>query len=728
MSPTSCPTPRLPGARDDASTSATGPSVSIRVEDGLPLSAVASRGQGTFPILPAGMVPRENRATGDHPAPSGGSAVAGRCPSRDDSRPELPHETPAVEDRKSSGETHETEPGQRQAQALATLCEEFIRLTTQEGYGVVQAAGLLNKRPSFFSGRNSVLARYRRGGIAALAPALRDGAAQRGDLAREIESLRWFIPAAKFFYLLSNRTWSKGSVPEAVRRTIALPELPSGWKTDMRARFVTRMEALGFSGTIPECPAPLRDAILARQKAGQSIVPDRIARQIEVNDATVEHFRNPTNAALRLMNAAGCAKFRRDDNGNSVPLRAGDRMMPDDGSINFCVCVPWGFPTDLCARKFGVMVGRFQLLLFVDALTQSIRARSFVARPRSSYRQEDALHLYHIFMRQHGIPREVWHEGHVWNSGRVKDCLDLLRVRRQLTHSPHTKAAVEGRFNKLWTVLSVLSGGQIGRFRGEMEKENQILTSCKQGHTDPRQHFVMLSDAIRLIDQAIAEANATPVQTDVGTFIPDELWAEHLAQTPLRAMEPSNEWMFWPYCEERKVRNGVTISVPLFEDFSVPFTFAASWMPLYHGASVRCYFDPWSENRSQGMVVLNEDWGTDKAGKLLGPAAQTNDIGEFARQLLGFGFGPDDLGRKIKQAQAAAMRSDRRAIIPNGRGARVVEERDGTGTVLKVDRDTTAPAPAASNPKPETRNLFTPLPPQSRPAAEDPAMADFIDD
>ena len=518
-----------------------------------------------------------------------------------------------------------------------------------------------------------------------------------------------------------NRTVNSGSVPEAVRRTISLPDMPVGWTVGHRGQFLS---CVGL-GEAPVCPVDIREEIIGRERAGLPLVPESIGRQIVIQKELVRFARNPKDSMLRVMNAAGCSRFTRVS-GEYEPLRCGQRMQPDDGSINFCVTVPWKFPTDTVSRKFGVMVGRFQLLLMVDALSLGIRARSFVVRPRSSYRQEDALHLYNVFMKANGVPEEIWHEGHVWNSGRVKDCLDLLKVRRHLVHSPHNKAAVEGRFNKLWTVLSGLTGGQIGRFRGEMERENELLVSCRSGALDPRRVFPPIEVALAAIDQAIKEANGTTVQTAVGRWVPDELWAEQVGETPLRKLDGETAWMFSPYCLERTINNGFNAKLPLFEDFSVPFCFASEWMPNYQGARAKCYFDPYGERF--GTVVLAENWYGQKAGTVLGVAKQTNDIGEYARLMLGCGFGPDDSGRVIRQRQAAAMRSDRRAIAGEGREVREVTERDGVGEAATWQGGTgtsNIEHPTSNIEHPTSSYLAAPLA-VSRRAEDDPELAEFL--
>lgn len=640
----------------------------------------AEIGQSTVPTEPRSWIPAFAPTEANGVAQPTGTAAPGAPPL-------FPAARPQDRSQKSEGRSQITsEKAAFEAERKAGLVAQYQALRRQ-GFGLNQAAHALGVSPARFSGVASWLARQERDGIAGLAPKV------RAPRASSFEVPAWFVPAAQFFYLLSNRTFDRGSVPEAVRRVISLPACAPQLRTRLAKVLAeskvqcpkSEVQSQWTPSGLPICPTELRETILRRQHAGQTLVPDSIARRIAVDRAIVRFSRNPTNTSLDLINSAGCSKFRRE-NGEYIPLRCGDRMQPDDGSINFCCWVPWGFPTDHCSRKFGVLVGRWQLLLFVDALSLSIRARSFVARPRSSYRTEDALHLYNIFMREHGIPKEIWHEGHVWNAGRVKDCLDLLQVRRQLVYSPHTKAAVEGRFNKLWTVMSTLSGGQIGRYRGEMERENEILTSCRGGHTDPRRVFPSFNEALSIIDQSIAEANATPVDTDVGHFVPDELWTEHLAATPLRKLDGESSWMFWPTCETRVVGgSGLSVGVPMFEDFTVPFTFAASWMPRFKGNRIKIYFDPWAEGRCHAVCVLAEPANHCAAGEILGTARQTNDIGSHAREMLGFGDGPDDTGRKMKQAQSQALRSARRAIVPNGRGAAVVEHRDGMGDMQRVE-------------------------------------------
>jgi hypothetical protein len=161
----------------------------------------------------------------------------------------------------------------------AAVFEEFLRLTNEEHLPLVAAARALGRSASSFSGENSMLQRYLRGGLAGLAR--RGRGAGASDLAQQIESLGWFVPAAQFFWLSARRR--RGALVGAVRRAAALPSLPLGWRGETRARFLNR---LGLEAP-PECPASLREVLAARERAGKPIVPPRIARLVKTSPASV---------------------------------------------------------------------------------------------------------------------------------------------------------------------------------------------------------------------------------------------------------------------------------------------------------------------------------------------------------------------------------------------------------------------------------------------------------
>jgi hypothetical protein len=514
--------------------------------------------------------------------------------------------------------------------------------------------------------------------------------ASPSKLTRQIESLGWFIPAAKHFWLLSNRTADAGSIREALRRVISLPTLPAGWTQRNAATF---LKAVNLA-EVPSCPPELRAFILKRQSAGQALVPRRISQQIVSSKAAVHQYRNPTNAALDYLCAPGSTFFIHDSRtGERRPPMVGEVIEADDATINFPVCVPWTLGGDPCSDRYGVKVGRFQWLVSIDAARGYVTAYSYTMRPRGSYRGEDALALVRAHCLEHGKPKRAHFEMGVWKSNLVKAALAAADIELHTVWSPHQKPHIEGLFNTLWTKLSVhFPDAHVGRFRGENEAANDLLVACQHGSRDPRRHFPMLSNAIAAFDSAIAEKNQTPVNSAIGRWVPAEAWAN---RTRGPALDGDAEWLFSPWQREWTVR-GMLVGgqIRLFEELSVPFDFSADWLPQYDGAKVRCHFDP-TAPRCHAMLVLAEPFSGEPAGKVLGLAQQINELAGYARLVLGWGDDPANAGRLARQRVAAALRREVRAIVPTGRGYAASEERDGIGQVITHERtDRAAGVPA----------------------------------
>jgi hypothetical protein len=592
------------------------------------------------------------------------------------------------------------------------LCHRFDELRST-GLSLSQAARALGKSPSWFSGSGSMYERWRAEGSTGLVNRASDKAHPR-----LFQVPTWFVPAARFFWLSSNRNWKDGSVPEAIRRTISLPLLPQGWDRPTRGRL---LKSLGLD-QVPECPEHLRELILARQKAGRPLVPDRLARQIRASEAAMRTHRHRKEAALDYYSAPGTTMW--NDRGEFY--RAGDLVEADDGTINFPVVIPWTIGGCPCSDKWGVKVGRFQWLRTRDVGSRYRPGYVYTARPRSSYRGEDVLALVRSVCRAHGIPRGWRLERGVWESRLVAGALKLLGCETQHVWSPHQKPFIEGGFDQDWTKLSVqFPGCDLGRFAGDTAEANQFLQACRAGAHDPRRYFPTLGQAIAAFDQITAEENATPIQSALyGRWVPSERWAEQLDKNPLRPLDPANEWMFSPYIRDWKVK-GMLVGgrVPLFEGLSVPFDFSSGWLCELHGARVRCYFDP-SEPTCSATVVLLQDWGTHKAGEVLGAAPQINQVAGYARLVLGWGDDPAGAGRRARQVAAAAVRREIRTILPAGdHGPATSEERDGLSTVTRIEShrpDTTQDTPSGrgSSVPPTTEPAArSPQPPLSRAAA-----------
>lgn len=481
-----------------------------------------------------------------------------------------------------------------------------------------------------------------------------------------------------------NRTETDGSTPEAVRACIRHGEL----RPEIAAEF------------------------LERERTGR-MVPETLHREITTSAAVTKQFRNPTDASLDYLNAPGSLMWLTDElTGEERFVRAGDILEADDGTINFPVCVPWEMGGDPCSERFGVKVARFQWLTTIDRGCRYVPAWSYTMRPRSSYRAEDVVSLFHGVFRTHGVWQRLCLERGVWESNLVSNLLANLGVTRVTAYSPHQKPFIEGLFNLMWSKLSEMPG-KVGRFQGEQEKENAILTSCQRGHTDPTQIFPMLSPALAALGQAVEERNNQPVKSNqYGTWIPQERWLAQLAEARekrrLRPLPAEAAWMFAPCAREWTVQgNCVGGSVQLMEGFSVRFDFAAEWLTPFDGCKVRVHFDPFGQ-RAEATIVLLQNSRDHNAGEVLGSAVQVNKTARYARRVLGYGDDAD-MGYQIRQQAAKVLRSEVRTIKAGGEtGISITTLRNADGDSLRIERGGDSPAPTATTEIPtpisESRN------------------------
>jgi hypothetical protein len=614
-------------------------------------------------------------------------------------------------------EQHATEDDHRAAEAEAALYREFLQLTTEAGHSLRSAAKLLGKSASQFSGENSRFTRFLRLGVAGLLPEPRHAGAKLAGLSAQIEALGWFVPAAKFFNLKCNSAADRGSVPEAIRRTISLPALPTGWTNGLKTQLLKTINAALTSDlrpltSVPACPPELRAAILARERAGQPLVPERVARQIIIPKNVVKFSRNPRNWELSSLNAPGSAR-RFNSQGSAGATRSrmqiGDWFGGDDGTPGIAVCVPCDEVMTPTTQKYKVLLGRFQWLPFVDCAYDFALGFDYVVRPRGSYRAEDILHGMKTVVKTHGVPHQGFQfEGGTFNSHLVQNAIKALGCQHWRTYSPHQKI-VEILFNKAWNRLAVnFPHADMGRFRGENQENCSLYESCKAGHADPRRYFPSLAIVIQVFEEVLAEHNRTPIKSaNYGSWIPEEIWAQQTAERPLRPISAGSEWLFAPFAFERTVRGMIVGGkVPMFEDFSVPFEFNAPWLHEYDGAKVRCHFDPRDPNCT-ATLVLCEAFNHRAAGTVLGPARLINETTGYLRMAMGWAEDDTQSGRVARQKNAAWMRRVSRGLGVGGKIHYATDEqRDGLGSVVKIERSDVAQAslPAGSPSIPARRS------------------------
>lgn len=571
-----------------------------------------------------------------------------------------------------------------EAQALANLCEQFLRLTRQEHMTVTGAARLLGQPASLFSGARSVLARYLREGLAGLQPRRRLAGAKPRDLTAAIEAIPWFLPAARFFYLNTNRDAEHGSVPEAVRLTLSLPHLPIGWHTALRHKFLAAIQ----QPAVPACPADLREQILARQSAGLPLVTGRIAKAIAAPPAIVRLHRSPGAWALDTLSAPGSQRRYFDAaTGQRQIMQPGDWFGGDDATPGIAVCVPCAEVITPTSQRYGVLLGRFQWLAYHDARTDKILAWDYVVRPRGSYRAEDVVNGIGAVTRVHGVPRKGWQlEGGTFHARLVRECIQLLGCEHWRTYSPHQKA-IESIFNRVWTRLAIqFPHADMGRYRSENEANCALYEACKRGHQDPRKYFPTIDLVVAAFTQEVQAHNTRRIESEqYGQWVPDALFQASIERAPLRPFSPEMDWIFSPFSVERKVRGMlVRCRVPMFEDFSVPFEFHAPWMPLHNGKTVRLHFDP-RQPRCTAKVILLEGSGQHRAGEILGDAQLIGETSGHIRLIMGWAQDDQRAGYLARQRTAQFLRRETRAIGGSGRPAYAAsEQRDGVGAIQKI--------------------------------------------
>jgi hypothetical protein len=155
----------------------------------------------------------------------------------------------------------------------------------------------------------------------------------------------------------------------------------------------------------------------------------------------------------------------------------------------------------------------------------------------------------------------------------------------------------------------------------------------------------------------------------------------------LRPFSDELSWIFSPYSVERKIRGGgVGCKVRLFEDFSVPFDFAAPWLPLHRGKKVRLHFNP-REPDCTAKVVLLENSGPSNAGAILGDATLVGETAQHIRSILNWARDDQQAGYRLRQQTGHYLARQTRALGSAGRILyAAAEHRNGLGQTLKLEK------------------------------------------
>lgn len=369
-----------------------------------------------------------------------------------------------------------------------------------------------------------------------------------------------------------------------------------------------------------------------------------------------------------------------DATGQERPLRAGTIFEADDGTFNFYAWIPWPFGGDKCSDKFGVKLGRWQLLAVVDARWEFCPHYHVVARNLSSYRGEDAMALLGDTMFSEGRP-EVWRlERGSWESNIVRDALALSGA--QVVHAWHSKqkSAVERFFDRLWTPLALMPG-HAGRDRDRFHQLTQHALACQDGRRDPREDFLSLDSALPRVEAAVQFVNGEPIESRTwGRWIPQERYAAQLGEQPLPQLDPSLRIFFAREQRVWTVRGccvGGNVDGPLVK-FPVWFQTPELWE--FEGCRVKCFFDPYTPE-VRATLVLVDAWRSYPAGHVIARDVLALELPPQA--VLAEGWSDDDRVRTlaIRKAISKAVRTEAR----NWSGTRTSEARDGMGNSVRID-------------------------------------------
>ena len=440
------------------------------------------------------------------------------------------------------------------------------------------------------------------------------------------------------------------------------------------------------------CPPDLKAQIDGWSRSGH--IPRSIRKAFAVDPQTRRHYRSARDLRLGTAYAPGTMRMTVDEE-TGMPRRlvGGEKQNWDDASVNGIVCVAWPWGGDPCSDRYGVKVGRFQLLAGLDDASNYCPGFSYVIRGKESYRGSDATGAMLRCWRSDVRPDQVVVEGGVWQSDRAAEFYRMAGVQFVSAKGRPNAKLIESYWNDLWTVLSVMADGQIGRWRGEMERENAILTRVRSGAEDPRKHFPMLDVTLRTIHEAIVLKNEKPIRsTEYGTWIPVERYRSDLEQYPRAALDPAISWMLAPARETRKISRGMiraSVECPL--GGSMPYHFVSHSLFEYEGAEVVIYFDPWASPITDAVVVLAAPFRGIPAGTIITRQAECIDDAPVIGQAVeGFDVSFDMTGLtralEIKKRYLQTARMEFRALKLDGKiRASESEIRGPDGRLARVE-------------------------------------------
>jgi hypothetical protein len=339
------------------------------------------------------------------------------------------------------------------------------------------------------------------------------------------------------------------------------------------------------------------------------------------------------------------------------PRRAfsGEAEVWDDATVNGVFWVGGDIAAaaaergDLCAQRYGVVTGRWQLLLGSDVATDYVAGWQWTIRERASYQQTDPLAAWAtIWGETQQAPERIVTERSTWESHRVSEVLAVWGIERVTSYHPRTKL-VESVFNRLWTRLGTLPAS-VGRGRGENEVGDKLLGQFRRGSIDPREHCLSLEAFDARLREVVNAFHHDRIESrHYGKWIPAERWAaEASAHRKPLALGGPDGWMTRPERRVLKVRKGgmVSCSVDTGWGWSEPYAWGGENLWQHIGKDVAVYFDP-----------------SDASG----PATIVDESSRVVLERCAISLAGDAVaGGRLRSVQAAAVRREARVLRPDG--------------------------------------------------------------
>lgn len=419
-------------------------------------------------------------------------------------------------------------------------------------------------------------------------------------------------------------------------------------------------------------------------------LPKCVRDQMSVPLDLIRHHRSPKDAKLSGFYVPGSLRMVRDEDGLRR-LRPGERQSWDDATINFGVCVPWPWGGDRCADRWGVKLGRFQLLAAIDDASDFCPGYTYVMRPEQSYRAEDTAAAQFRLWRDVYRPERAVLEGGVWQCARAREFYQAAGIEvEDATGRPHSKL-IEGWFGRLWTPLS-LGAGQVGRYRGEMERETRIYLKCRDGRANPADAFPMLDQALRDLDLAIGHLNAElVVSPKYGRWVPQELHRDGLERAARPRLDSGLGYLAAPIREERTVRrNMVAVTCPGPFGGSFPYHFASDSMWEFEGCRTTVYFDPYDSPLRATVTLAQEFRGLRPGHVIAAEALCLDDAPEVLCALDGLSVEINAEATRnailMRKRIHGAIRREYRALGFGGAVTARTSEARGDGRMAAIER------------------------------------------